>query len=151
MVWPTCSIMRLINLKNKNVHIKAVAILLTGLATAFLFSCKKKTPQPAPDPYQQQLPAVVSFSTNIVPIFTASCNSSGCHGASSPAAGLNLTSSSAYSSLLANHETYTVNPSGSNLYIEINNGEMPKPPAASLSSYNQQLILKWITPGANNN
>ena len=150
-MWQICSITKLINLKNKNLHIKAVAILLTGLATAFLFSCKKKTPQPAPDPYQQQLPAVVSFSTNIVPIFTASCNSGGCHNATSPAANLNLTSSSAHSSLMSNHETYTVNPSGSNLYIEISNGEMPKPPAANLSSYQQQLILKWITQGANNN
>jgi hypothetical protein len=139
-------------LKNKNLHIKAVAVLLTGMVAAFLCSCEKKTVLPEPTPINQQtLPSVVSFSTNIVPIFTASCNSGGCHGASAPAAGLNLTPSSAYSSLMANHETYTVNPSGSNLYIEISNGEMPKPPAASLSSYQQQLVLKWITQGAGNN
>lgn len=119
------------------------------MATAFLHSCKKATTTTSPP--QQSLPAVVSFSINIVPIFTASCNSSGCHGATSPAAGLNLTPSSAYSSLMAKNETYTANPSGSNLYIEISNGEMPKPPAASLSSYQQQLVLKWITQGAANN
>ena len=138
-------------MKKNHSYIKAVVVLFVGLATAFLFSCKKKTPQPAPNPYQQQLPAVVSFSTNIVPIFTSSCNSGGCHSASSPAAGLNLTPTLAYNSLMVKHETYTVNPSGSNLYLEIANGEMPGPPAASLSSYQQQLILKWITQGANNN
>ena len=126
-------------------------MLYMGMVTALLFSCKKKTPQPAPNPNQQQLPAVVSFSANIVPIFTGSCISGGCHSASSPAAGLNLTSASAYSSLMSKQETYTVNPSGSNLYLEIANGEMPKLPASSLNSYQQQLVLKWITQGANNN
>ena len=123
-----------------------------GVVIALLFSCKKD-PSPATvnANSQQQLPAVVSFSANIVPVFNNFCISSGCHAASSPAAGLDLTSASAYGSLMAKHETYTVNPSGSNLYIEISNGEMPKPPAANLSSYNQQLILKWITQGANNN
>ena len=135
----------------KNYYTKAVAILFIGVVTAFLFSCKKKDPQPAPDPYQQQLPSVVSFSTNVVPIFNSYCNSSGCHSATSPAAGLNLSPASAYTSLMAKHETYTVTPSGSNLYIEVTNGNMPIPPAASLSSYNQQLILKWITQGTKNN
>ncbi len=108
------------------------------------------SPVPVPAP-QQTLPSVVSFSLNIVPIFNASCNSNACHSASSPAAGLNLAPSSAYGSLLAKHETYTVNPSISNLYIEISNGEMPKPPALSLTDYQQQLVLKWITQGASNN
>ena len=122
-----------------------------GVATIFIFSCKKSTTQTTTTPPTQQLPAVVSFSTNVVPIFNANCNSSGCHAATAPAAGLNLTSTSAYSSLMAKNETYTINPTGSNLYIEIANGEMPKPPAANLSSYNQQLVLKWIQQGALNN
>jgi hypothetical protein len=140
-------------LKKKKSYIKVVAILFLGMATAFLLSCKKK-PQDCgcpPSIVTQPLPAVVSFSTNIVPIFTNYCSSSGCHSALSPASGLNLTATSAYGSLMAKHETYTVNPSGSNLYIEVTNGNMPKPPATSLSSYEQQLILKWITQGAINN
>jgi hypothetical protein len=140
-------------LKAKNSYKKKIAVLLAGVATVFLYSCEKDTVQPnqTTSATQQTLPAVVSFSINIVPIFTASCNSIGCHGASSPAAGLNLTPVSAYNSLMAKHETYTANPSGSNLYIEVSNGEMPKPPAASLSGYQQQLILEWITQGASNN
>lgn len=120
------------------------------MATAFICSCKKNTTQTTTTPPAQQLPAVVSFSTNIVPIFNSYCNSSGCHSATSPAAGLNLTPASAYGSLMAKQETYTVNPTGSNLYIEIANGEMPKG-GSPLSSYNQQLVLKWIQQGALNN
>ncbi len=140
-------------MKAQNSYKKTVALLLAGVATVFFYSCEKDAVQPnqTTSATQQTLPAVVSFSINIVPIFTASCNSTGCHGAASPAAGLNLTPPFAYSSLMAKHETYTANPSGSNLYIEISNGEMPKPPTASLSSYQQQLILEWITQGASNN
>ena len=140
-------------LKKKDLYIPIVAILITGVATIFLASCKKDTIQQSPSAplIQQTLPTVVSFSLNIVPVFTASCNSVSCHGSSSPAAGLSLTPASAYNSLMAKQETYTVNPPGSHLYIEITNGNMPKPPAASLSSYQQQLVLKWITQGALNN
>ena len=122
------------------------------MVAAFLCSCKKSTTPTTTNttPPAQQLPAVVSFSTNIVPIFNSYCNSIGCHAATAPAAGLNLTPASAYGSLMAKHETYTVNPTGSNLYIEIANGEMPKG-GPSLNNYNQQLILKWIQQGALNN
>jgi hypothetical protein len=136
-------------LKNKPISIKAVAILITGVAIAFLFSCKKKTTQTTSTP-AQPLPAVASFSVNIIPIFNASCNAGGCHGTSSPAAGLDLTTASAYSSLFAKNEIYTANPSGSNLYLEISNGEMPQAKAA-LSSYQTQLVLEWIQQGAKNN
>ena len=125
-------------------------MLFMGVAATFIYSCKKSTTQTTTTPPAQQLPAVVSFSTNIVPVFNASCNSSGCHSATAPAAGLNLTPASAYSSLMAKNETYTVNPTASNLYIEIANGEMPKG-GSPLSSYNQQLVLKWIQQGALNN
>ncbi len=140
-------------MKVKKLYKKAVALLLAGVTTAFLHSCEKDKGQPyqTTTATQQALPTVVSFSVNIVPIFTASCNSSGCHSATSPAAGLNLTLASAYNSLIAKHEIYTANPSGSNLYLEISNGEMPKPPTPSLSNYQQQLVLEWITQGANNN
>lgn len=127
---------------------RTVAILLTGVVTVFLCSCKK--PTMATSVSQPQLPATVSFSTHIIPVFNSFCNSSGCHSSTSPAAGLNLTPASAYSSLMAKQETYTVNPSGSHLYIVITNGSMPKG-ATSLSSYDQQLVLKWIQQGALNN
>lgn len=135
-------------MNRKYLYTKAVTILLAGVITVFLIACKKKNTQTTTT--TQQLPATVSFSTHIMPVFNASCNSGGCHSASSPAAGLNLTAASAYSSLMAKHEINTANPSGSNLYIEITNGDMPKG-ASLLSSYDQQLVLKWITQGANNN
>lgn len=44
--------------------------------------------------------SVVSFAGVIQPIFTASCGSAACHGGASPKQGLNLSSGSAYQSLV---------------------------------------------------
>lgn len=133
-------------MKTKYLYRKIDAVLFTGVVIIFLFACTKDKAIPST---AQLLPGVVSFSVNIIPIFNASCNSSPCHRAVSPSAGLDLTPTSAYSSLFAKHEIYTANPSGSHLYIEVSNGQMP--PGSGLGSYNQQLILKWIQQGANNN
>jgi len=132
---------------------KAVVALFIGAATALLFSCTKDAKiVTAPPPVQQPLPAIVSFSTHIVPVFNTYCNNtSGCHTAVAPAAGLNLTPASAYGSLFSKHEIDTASAMGSNLYIEITNGAMPKYPNSPLTSYNQQLILKWIQQKAKNN
>jgi hypothetical protein len=140
-------------LRKKQLYTKAITILLTGVVIVFLFSCKKDTSiNTSNTTPQQPLPTVVSFSTHIVPIFNNTCNNaSGCHAASSPAAGLNLTAASAYGSLFSKYEIDTINPSSSNLYIEITNGAMPKYPAAPLTTYSRQLVLKWIQQKAKNN
>jgi len=125
------------------------------MATAFLYSCSKDVGQLTPSTSQttqQQLPSVVSFSNDIVPIFNSSCNNNPvCHTASYHAGTLDLAPLSAYNSLFAKHQVDTLNPSGSNLVIVINNGSMPLPPNMSLTNYQQQLILKWIQQMAKNN
>ncbi|MEO8762170.1 MAG: hypothetical protein ABI388_11620 [Bacteroidia bacterium] len=117
------------------------------VANACLFSCKKKI---IDNSSTQPLPAVVSFSQHIVPVFNASCNSSGCHSGSSAAAGLNLLSSVAYQQLFSKHEIDTVNVNSSNLHIEVASGAMPKG-SNKLSEYNINLIQKWIQQKAKNN
>jgi len=47
----------------------------------------------------QNIPATVSFSTQIQPIFTQNCAFSGCHAGTSPAAGLNLEDGKAHGNL----------------------------------------------------
>ncbi len=126
---------------------KQVFVAILIVASACLFSCKKDNLISNPT---QPLPDVVSFNQHIIPIFNASCVSSGCHSGGSPAAGLNLSSSLAYFQLFSKHQIDTVNVNLSNLYIETASGAMPKQ-ASKLSNYNINLIQKWIQQKAKNN
>lgn len=122
------------------------ALLITAVfISACFISCKKKNAVTT-----QTLPDVVSFSHHIVPIFTASCISGGCHSGSSPAAGLNLSANVAYSQLFLKHEIDTVNVNSSELYKEVASGAMPQG-SSKLSDYNINLIQKWIQQKAKNN
>jgi len=124
---------------------QVLVTILIATSTCF-FSCKKKTsPNPTPS-----LPTTVSFSNDIMPVFNAHCNTSGCHEGGSPAAGLNLSQSIAYSQLFAKHEIDTTNASNSNLYIQVASGQMPQT-GGKLSDYNISLIQKWIEQKAKNN
>ena len=95
----------------------------------------------------------VSFSKDIVPILTASCAiNSSCHlVANSLNLGTALDSADAYTTIIAKELVSTSNPSSSLLYVEVQSGEMPKPPAAALAASQQALILEWIKQGAKNN
>ncbi|HXD92837.1 MAG TPA: hypothetical protein VNX01_06455 [Bacteroidia bacterium] len=130
------------NKRNK----KQVLIAILIVTSACFFSCKKKT-SPSTTP---SLPATVSFSNDIMPVFNAHCNTSGCHSGGSPAASLNLSQSVAYSQLFAKHEIDTTNASNSNLHIEVASGQMPQT-GGKLSDYNISLIQKWIQQKAKNN
>ena len=125
---------------------KQVLTAILIITSAYFFSCKKKT-TPTPT---QSLPAVVSFNNDIMSVFNAHCNTSGCHSGGSPAAGLNLSQSVAYSQLFTKHEIDTANVSNSNLYIQVASGQMPQT-GGKLSDYNISLILKWIQQKAKNN
>ena len=96
---------------------------------------------------------VVSFSKDIVPILTASCAiNSSCHlVANSLNLGTALDSADAYTTIIAKKLVSTSTPSSSLLYVEVQSGEMPKPPAAALPAGQQALILEWIQQGAKNN
>jgi len=105
--------------------------------------------------HEPQAPAItsVSFSKDIIPIFTASCviNSS-CHlGANGANQNIDLDSAAAYSTIVAKGLVSTSDPQSSLLYVEVNSDEMPKPPSAPLSARDQALILNWIKQGALNN
>ncbi|MGZ5242580.1 MAG: c-type cytochrome [Bacteroidia bacterium] len=87
----------------------------------------------------------VSFKSEIVPIFTASCLGSGCHdnGGASP----NLTEALAYTSLVDGGMIDTLQPEKSVLYDRIKiKGDMPK--SGKLPETQIQKILLWIKQGA---
>jgi hypothetical protein len=92
----------------------------------------------------------VSFSRDILPIFSGSCLGEGCHsGDHAP----NLMPENAYTSLLGSGEEgeLFVNltlPDESLIYRELKSGNMP--PTGSLSRVEIEFIKAWITKGAFN-
>jgi len=122
---------------------KMLAIAITTIAIAVFSRCADDVGQLP----QKPLPAVVSFSQDIIPFFNTSCAISGCHTGPNPTAGLDLSAPVAYTDLFQKREINTTDPQSSNLYIFMNNG---MPPSGRLP-YDVALVLKWIDQGANNN
>ena len=96
-------------------------------------------------PKKVEVPEVVSFSVNVIPIFIAKCNAAGCHsnGGQPP----NLTTPNAYTSLTFYGYVDTVDPEASILYEKISTGTMKE----NASEQDRAIILKWIQQGAENN
>jgi hypothetical protein len=91
-------------------------------------------------------PEHVSFTSDIIPFFEASCAITGCH----VAAGIkpNLSAVTAYSTLTSGD--YISSPATaeqSKIYEKISTGSMAK----YATSQERALVLKWIQQGANNN
>jgi len=108
--------------------------------------------------------AAATFAQVQSEIFNTSCAFSGCHGGSSPAQGMNLSSGQAYANIVnvASHEQPSLDriepssPSSSYLYLKvtgdpsISGSRMPLGGGA-LSAERLQLLRSWIEAGAPNN
>jgi hypothetical protein len=98
------------------------------------------------DPIDPDLPEVVSFSVDIIPIFNEGCNATGCHATGGVAP--DLTPENAYASLFATGMIDLDTPEDSRLYTKC-------APGGSMNTHTQpgdpELILQWITEGAENN
>jgi hypothetical protein len=109
-------------------------------------------------------PQQVSFSSQIQPIFTASCAGAACHDSVMPADGLPLTPGSSYASLVGVSSTQCTSvrlvapgaPDQSYLVWKLQGSgacffgsRMPK--SAPLSASQIQLVRDWIVNGAPNN
>jgi hypothetical protein len=92
----------------------------------------------------------VQFSKTIVPIFSKSCATSGCHsGSVAP----NLSDATAYNVLVTGNYLNLTNPAGSDVYLWLTgkkSATMPLGSANNPSNINA-LILAWIKQGAKNN
>lgn len=98
-------------------------------------------------------PVVVSFSSDLVPLFSKNCALSGCHSGAAPASNLNLEPAVAYTQLMNHSKGYvdTIHPLFSLLYAQMTSVSTPMPPTGNLSSCNTALVLKWIQQKAKNN
>lgn len=118
-----------------------------AVLSIFLASCEKEyyyTPAPA-DP---NVP--ISFSSEIVPLFTANCMGSGCHntGGISPI----LTPDKAYSELINNgFVADSVVIANNPLYVSMTSLTNPMPQDALLASDKVDKVKTWILQGYENN
>lgn len=94
----------------------------------------------------------VSFKTDLVPIFSSSCAISGCHVTGGHAPDLEATD--AYSALMDGNFINKAAPSSSVVYERLNGKLTPQMPLNAPGSDPgglNELLLAWITQGANNN
>ncbi len=114
------------------------------LLVFILSACKKEYVQP------KEITENVSFSNDIVPIFSDHCVS--CHVSGGLFTGLILSSDVAYNQLFTagTNAPYInlSNPTSSSLYVKMITN---MPPTGLLSSDKTEMILKWIEQGAENN
>jgi hypothetical protein len=125
---------------------RIVVLLITGLVVASLSGCYKDVISPGQDP--DGPPQQVSFSGDLLPIFTANCATSGCHDAV-PAHKPSLTAENAYKAITSGGYINTLVPTSSLIYSEVKSGSMP--PTGALKATDAQKILDWIRNEAPNN
>jgi hypothetical protein len=125
-------------------------VMLVIISSITIFSC---TYEKAKLYKECVLPSTVSFNRDIVPIFNANCNTTGCHTSASNAGNLNLETAAAYAELMHHGSGYvdTLNPEFSILYSQLISISNPMPPMGKLDDCKIKLILKWIQQKAKNN
>jgi hypothetical protein len=121
-------------------------IVISVIVSFLMIGCYKDVLSPGQDPNAP--PQDVSFSGDLVPIFSANCTSNGCHDAV-PAHKPSLVPEKAYNAIISGGYVNTLVPNNSVLYNEVKSGSMP--PSGALKQSDMQKILDWIRNGAPNN
>lgn len=136
--------------KNKNMLTKKIAILSGVLAVIMLAitGCYKTTTvvvNPG-----SAITATMSFTNDILPIFTASCAKAGCHDAGAKAP--NLSKTNAYKSLTDGNYIKANDPENSNLMLWLTGKKNPVMPlGAGPDEKINAKMYAWIKQGAKNN
>ena len=125
---------------------KLKIFMLIIILGAALVGCYKDVINPGADPNGP--PQNVSFSGDLLPIFTQNCASSGCHDAT-PAHKPSLVAEKAFTAITSGGYVNTSVPASSSIYLVVKSGEMP--PSGGLKSSDVQKILDWVRNGAPNN
>jgi hypothetical protein len=103
---------------------------------------QSQLPTPVPTPTPAPIVGEPTFDANIAPLFASKCTV--CHGASAPAAGLDLTT---YGGVMAGSENGPViipGDSGASKLIQVQSGQH----FATLSAEQLELVMQWIDAGA---
>jgi hypothetical protein len=90
--------------------------------------------------------AAICFERDILPIFNSKCAMSGCHDAGTAAEGYDLSN---YSKIVGDG-IVNGKPGKSEIYEEIEDGEMPPKGYTKLTDAEKQLLYDWIADGAKN-
>ncbi len=120
------------------------------LLVFFAAACETEKIQPAAEPIGPD--TIVKFSTQIVPIFNASCNNASCHSAGRTKPDLSGTQAS-YTDLvnIQNGWIDTTNTSNSLLYTRMTSTSDPMPESGNLPETTTNIVKRWIQQGAKNN
>jgi len=122
----------------KPISILNIVLFLAGLT---LVSCTYDEIAPK----KADVPAVVSFAADVIPILNANCNATGCHAAGGQPP--NLSEANAYISLTLYGYVDILDPQASLIYEKITTGTMKQ----HASEQDRAIILKWIEQGAQEN
>ncbi len=126
-------------MRNKVDHLLKIML---GTALLFAVACKYDDVLPVePDPGIQ-----ISFNDDIVPIFNASCNLSGCHNGSGHAP--DLRPDKAYQSLWDGGYIDTLMPDNSALYLWMSGSKGIPMPVEGVNAGYVSTVLQWINQGA---
>jgi hypothetical protein len=120
-------------------NIFKINALTTVLLVSLVFTsgCYYDQVVPPPEP---EVPDEVSYSAHIQPFFDAKCIS--CHGPNNPS----LEAPDSYDNIINGGYVNTTDPPSSTLYTVLD-GFM----GANVTSSEKEMVLKWITDGAQNN
>jgi hypothetical protein len=97
----------------------------------------------------EEITRTVTFSGDMIPMFNADCNTSGCHNAGGKAP--DLSAANAYNSLMGGGYVNTENPEGSELYLWMTGKKGTPMPVSGINKDYNALTLAWIKQGAQNN
>jgi hypothetical protein len=123
-----------------------IYLIVPFILIIVLNACYRDIISPGSDPNGP--PQYVSFSGDLIPIFNANCNSSGCHD-DVPSHAPSLVPEKAYSAITTGGFINTAVPTESKIYVVCKTGQMP--PTGALKASDTQKILDWIRNGAPNN
>ena len=119
--------------------------MMVGFLITLVNSCKyDDVLPPEPDPGIQ-----ISFSQDIIPIFAASCNMSGCHNGAGPSP--DLRAEVAYESLFTGALIDTLQPINSELYLWMSGARGLPMPIQGVNAGYVATVLQWIEQGAHSN
>jgi hypothetical protein len=119
--------------------------MMLGFLILLMNACKyDDILPPEPDPGK-----TIYFSTDVIPIFNASCNGSSCHNGNGPSP--DLRAAVAYESLWGGQLLDTVVPANSAIYLWMTGAKGLNMPPQGQQPADAATILQWIDQGAKNN